>query len=82
MYGGGKLTGKKTLAAGHSLQKLVNVDASIDDVIAEATVFMAVCDGSKERSNMSDVRKEVWSMKMAKPNAIKAPDRHICHELS
>ena len=42
--------------------------------IAEATVFMAVCDGSKERSNMSNVRKEVWSMKLAKLNAIKAPD--------
>ena len=49
------------LEAGLSFHKLGEVDVCIDEVVAEATGFIAACYGSKERNSMSDVRKDVWA---------------------
>ena len=63
----------KALEAGHCLRKLGEFDVCIDEVVAEATGFIAACYGSKERNSMSDVRKDVWSTKMGKPKVTTTP---------
>ena len=60
----GKGTVIKALEAGLSVRKLGEFDVCIDEVVAEATGFIAACYGSKERNSMSDVRKDVWDTKM------------------
>ena len=42
-----------------------DMNAAITDVITEATELYAACYGSQERSDMSAVRFDVWSSKMA-----------------
>ena len=42
------------------------MNAAITDVITEATELYAACFGLQERSDMSAVRFDVWSSKMAK----------------
>ena len=48
-------------------------DASLADVVSEATSFMAACYGSKCDGSMSDVRFMAWSTKMANPKISSAP---------
>ena len=67
LLGRWKGTAIKALEAGHSLSKLGEFNVCIDEVVAEATGFIAVCYGSKERNSMCDVRKDMWATKMGKP---------------
>ena len=68
MYGIGKATTIKILGKGYSLSKVGACDAHMDDVIEQATKFIAACYGSKVEAytNMSEVHCEIWIMKTGK----------------
>ena len=72
-FGIGKATAIKVLYMGNCLQALGRTDSHIDNVIQEATAFMAACYGSTKMNNMSDVRVNVWSMKTVRQKATAAP---------
>ena len=56
------------------MHQLGVITEDLDDVIKEATVFVAACYAMKNSSNMSDVRGEIWSRRMGKKNITNAPD--------
>ena len=56
LNGIGKSTVIKKLKEGHTFQHLGDLSASLDDDLAEATVFIASCYDSKERNDLSQVR--------------------------
>ena len=58
---------------GNCLQALGRTDSHIDNVLQEATAFMAACYGSTKMNNMSDVRVNVWSTKTVRQKATAAP---------
>ena len=61
-----------------------DLSASLDDVLAEATVFIASCYGSKERNDLSKVRVDLWSKKMGKkipPTALTTQQFYKLHIL-
>ena len=62
-FGVGKTTVIKVLESGVELHKLGVLSEAMEDVIKETTIFMAACYGVKRlvTSNMSEVRREVWS---------------------
>ena len=66
LWGTGKGTIVKILTNGFQLRTPGELNAAITDVITEATELYAACYGSRERSDMSAVRFDVWSSKMAK----------------
>jgi len=72
-FGIGKTSAMKILKSGHSLQSLGEFQISMEDIMTRATEFMAACYGSTKRNSMSDLRVDVWSMKMAKRNVTAAP---------
>ena len=74
LYGIEKGTVVKKLKAGHGLSHLGNIDASIDDVLAEATAFISACYVSKTKGDLSEVRVEVWSKKMGRKKITSAPE--------
>ena len=53
---------------------LGDLNAAINDVITNATEFYAACYGSQEMSDMSTVRFDVWSSKMANQIYTSAPE--------
>ena len=59
---------------GHCLAKLGEMSAKIDDVITEATEFMAACYASKKRESMYDVRIDKWSTKIERKSLMAAPE--------
>ena len=65
LFGIGKLFGTalKILTAGLSLTKLGCLDIPSSDVIAEASLFIGQCYGSK-KEDLSDIRVELWGKKM------------------
>ena len=73
LCGIGKGKALKALYAGHTLDKLGEDASDMTDVIAEATSFTASCYGSKE-TDMSEVRYDIWSSKMANAKLSSAPD--------
>ena len=56
MWGIGKATVVKLLLKGLRLDKLGEVNAQMDDIVAEATMFAAACYGSISTGIMSEVR--------------------------
>ena len=52
---------------------ICEVNATLDDITAECTQFIAACYGCKNCVNMSLVHADVWSKEMAKPKLTKAP---------
>ena len=73
-FGIGKARAIKALNSGNHLQALGEINSHIDDVVKEATSFMADCYGSTKRDNMSDIRVDVWSAKMARRKVTAAPE--------
>jgi hypothetical protein len=66
-FGIGKGTAIKVLRQGKPLTLLGVLDSPIDDVAAQATVFMAACYGHENTTgSMSDTRVYVWGMKLGK----------------
>ena len=50
---------------GHHLNVLGQLGADEDNLISEATVFIAACYGSKVEGNMNSHRYQLWKCKMA-----------------
>jgi hypothetical protein len=73
LWGIGKATALKALLAGHKLDQLGQLNVEIDEVVAEATKFVAACYGSKTVENMSKVRFEIWRSKTSKKKITKPP---------
>ena len=69
----GKSTVFKKLKEGHTFQHLGDLSAPLDDALAEATVFITSCYGTKERNDLSQARVDLWSKKMGKKNITAAP---------
>ena len=70
----GKSTVVKKLQQGHKLYKLGNKNADIQDVVSEATQFIAACYGRKDSDiTMSDIRYDVWLTKTGNKNVRKTP---------
>lgn len=72
-FGIRKGTVVKALHADNHLQAPGKTDLHIDDVVKEATAFMAGCYGSTHMNNMYDVEIDVWSDKTVRPKATAAP---------
>ena len=45
------------------LTNLGDIDANIDDIVSEATVFISACYGVKDDTSMSEIRIAVWKTK-------------------
>ena len=73
-FGIGKVRAIKWLKNGHCLHKLGEISVNIDDVIPEATEFMAAFYGSKKKESMSDVRIDIWSTKIGRKSLTTAPE--------
>ncbi len=74
MYGIGKNTALKVLIGGHHLTRLGQQTADANDIISEATDFIAACYGSKvSEGDMSTHRYAMWKAKMANPKITAAP---------
>lgn len=73
MWGIGKMTVIKKLKAGHHLNLLGKHESDMKDVLAEATSFIAACYGSRITHDMSSVRYDIWTTKMAKKRITLAP---------
>ena len=74
LWGIGKGTILKQLTDGRQLKSLGDLDADIPDVISEATAFYAACYGSHATEDMSAIRFDVWSSKMANKKLTAAPE--------
>jgi hypothetical protein len=74
LWGIGKGTILKMLKAGHQLNKLGVLEAGLTDVVKEATLFYAACYGLKDVHDMSTLRYNVWSSKMANTKLSAAPE--------
>ena len=72
-YGIGKATVVKCLKEGYRLNYLGHMNMKQSNLFVEATTFIAACYGSKERKNMTAVRFEIWSQKMAHKRITAAP---------
>ena len=73
MYGIGKGTVLKVIRSLNPLNNLVKVSARMDEVIEESVRFIAACNGSHERTNMSAARYDIWTSKMANKKLTTAP---------
>lgn len=72
-YGVGKASVIKMLEKGSTLEKIGETNVEIQDVIDEATSFVAACYGRKCDGSMSDVRYDVWLAKTGNKKATKTP---------
>ena len=59
---------------GHTLDRLGNLDSSVDEAVKEATKFIGACYGSKSKDDLSEILVEMWSKKMGKKNTTAAPE--------
>ena len=67
LHGIGKGTVIKKLKEGHTLDRLGNLDSSVDEAVKEATnKFTGACYGSKSKDDLSEIRVEMSSKKMGK----------------
>ena len=73
MYGIGKATVLKVLRSGKLVKMLGEEHVEMDEIVAEATLFMSSCYGSKHAREMSEVRHGVWLTKMANTKISSAP---------
>ena len=73
MYGIGKGTVLKVIRSRNPLNKLGKISARMDEVIEESVRFVAACYGSRERTNMSAARYDIWTSKMANKKLTTAP---------
>ena len=74
IYGIGKVTALKVLKSGMTLNVLGQHDADMDDVVSEATSFIAECYGSRTKGDLSEIRYTIWASKMANTNITSAPN--------
>lgn len=73
LSGIGKATVVKQLQKGIKLDRLGDTSADINDVILEATTFVAACYGRKSSSSMSDARYETWLAKTGNKKVKRVP---------
>ena len=74
LWGIGKGTIVKHLKHGLQLNYIGDLDAELPEVISEATAFYAACYGYQETEDMSAIRFDVWSSKMANKKLTSAPE--------
>jgi len=55
LHGIGKGTVIKKLKGGHTLDRLGNLDSSVDEAVMEATKFIGGCCGSKSKDDLSEI---------------------------
>ena len=65
-FGIGKGTALKVLRSGHTLQLLGHLDVPLQEIVKEATSFMATCYGQSKCESMSSARLNVWAVKAGK----------------
>ena len=63
----------KVLKSGVTLNVLGQHDADMDDVVSEATNFIAACYGSRTKGDVSEIRYTIWVSKMANTKITSAP---------
>ena len=74
LWGKGKTGLAKLIRSGHSLSAIGDPNATMADVVGQATAFTAALYGSKQaHTSMSDVRKEIWVSKISKTKSTKSP---------
>ena len=73
VYWIGKGTVLKVIRSLNPLNNLRKVSARMDDVIEESGRFIAACYGSHERTNMSAIRYDIWTSKMANKKLTAVP---------
>ena len=73
MFGIGKAKAVKVLSSGCQLLKIGNPDMAMNDVLQEATQFVARCYGCASSESMSSARYEVWLSKTSKRKTTGAP---------
>ena len=73
IYGIGKVSALKVLKSGMTLNLLGQHDADMDDVVSEATSFIAACYGSRTKGDLSEIRYTIWASKMANTKITSAP---------
>ena len=73
IYGIGKVSALKVLKSGMTLNVLGQHDADMDDVVSEATRFIAACYGSRTKGDLSEIRYTIWASKMANTKITSAP---------
>ena len=74
LWGMGKVTVVKILTTGMQLSKLGNLGISMEEVISEATKFVAACYGSPSLTDMTALRYSVWANKMANQKLSSTPE--------
>ena len=73
MYGIGKGTVINMLLKGHTLDKLGDSEAQMNDIVEESTKFAAACYGSKAKGNMSEIRYDVWTTRTGRRKVTTTP---------
>ena len=73
IYGIGKVIALKVLKSGMTLTVLGQHDTDMDDVVSEATSFIAACYGSRTKGDLSEIRYTIWASKMANTKKTSAP---------
>ena len=74
LHGIGKGTVIKKLKGGHTLDRLGNLDSSVDEAVMEATKVIGGCCGSKSKDDRSEIRVEMCSKKMGQKNITAASE--------
>ena len=62
IYGIGKVTALKVLKSGMTLNVLGQHDADMDDVVSEATSFIAACYGSRTKGDLSEIGPMLYNL--------------------
>ena len=65
VFGIGNARALKALMGGHHLNVLSQLGADEDNLISEATAFIAACYGSNVEGDMNTHRYQLWKSKMA-----------------
>ncbi|KAG0712045.1 hypothetical protein GWK47_019289 [Chionoecetes opilio] len=73
MWGIAKAKAVTVLSSGCKLLKIGNPDMAMDEVVQEATHFVARCYGCASSENMSSTRYEVWLGKTSKRKVTSIP---------
>ena len=73
LWGVGKAKIIKVLKTGKKLETLGQIEAPLDDVIAECTSFIACCYGEPKETDMTSLQYKVWLNKMSNQKLNAAP---------
>ena len=73
MYGIGNGTVVNMLLKGHTLDKLGDSEAQMNDIVEESTKFAATCYGSKAKGTMSEIRYDVWTARTGRRKVTTTP---------